>query len=194
MTAEITPRELLSEWMDGEASAIHSDQTLRKLMASEEQQDDWQRYHVYGDVLRGEESPLCSDFAAKIAAQITAEPTVLAPRMVQQNNHKRFRQPLFGAAVAASVAVASVLAVALSQEDTTALSGTLKPALANTKPLDININAPVQFVSATHWQQLQSPQMQARLNRYSMERHEQTAAGKYQDTAPYASFVSYGQQ
>jgi len=192
MTAENTTNENLSELMDGEASVWDSKHSLQRLLGSEQQQAAWQRYHTYGDAMRGESLAKPLDFAAAVAASIADEPAILAPKLAKRRQQERLKQPFFGAAVAASVAVASVLGVTLYQQDTHSPARVMQTSLAEATP--IQINAPLRNVSGTYWNQSQSPDLDARLNRYLIDHHERSAAGQYKGTLPYASFVSYDRQ
>lgn len=97
--------EQLSALMDGELApdemarqigAMKSDATLRQ---------NWVAYHVLGDALR--KSPQLSvDFTDKLAHQLAAEPTVLAPQRKQPSAPRRYAMPL-----AASVAAVSLVGV-----------------------------------------------------------------------------------
>ena len=62
----------------------------------------WVCYHVIGDALRGSGTPT-PGFAARFAAKLTAEPTVLAPQ------RRRTTPAAMALAVAASVAAVSVV-------------------------------------------------------------------------------------
>ncbi|MBL4908806.1 MAG: transcriptional regulator [Alteromonadaceae bacterium] len=56
------------------------DEAIFDLIEDEQLSDTWERYHLLGDVIRGDvETSLPSDFSAQIAQAIADEPTVLAP-------------------------------------------------------------------------------------------------------------------
>jgi sigma-E factor negative regulatory protein RseA len=66
------------------------DEALFDLIEDEQLSDTWERYHLMGDVIRGEIAEvLPQDFAAQIAQAIADEPTVLAP-----SNKATVKRPL----------------------------------------------------------------------------------------------------
>lgn len=79
-TNEIS-REQISALADGELCDQHVDVALATLRQSDARAD-WELYHQIGDVLRSDEMAvgLSSGFAAKLAARLDAEPTIIAPR------------------------------------------------------------------------------------------------------------------
>src|SRR5208283_2373757 len=70
--------EEISLWMDGELDPERSERACEGLRDAASMAA-WESYHLIGDLLRG-----CGDvtpgFAARFAARLGAEPTVLAPR------------------------------------------------------------------------------------------------------------------
>ena len=97
--------EQLSALMDGE---LASDETARQIGALKSDatlRRNWVAYHVLGDALR--KSPqLSADFTDKVARQLAAEPTVLAPQRKTEVKPRRYAMPL-----AASVAAVSLVGV-----------------------------------------------------------------------------------
>ena len=90
----------------------------------------WQRYHLMGDVMRGETSDVINlDLSSEIAAAIAEEPTVLAPRSGINFAGKlkakvvQFAKPFGQMAIAASAAGLMVMGV----QQNTADSDTLLP-------------------------------------------------------------------
>lgn len=74
--------EQISALMDGEVE----EETAHRLFASLKQDglgDEWEHYHLIGDVMR--DTPVVSDeFMAKFFARLEQEPTVLAPRRLNK--------------------------------------------------------------------------------------------------------------
>ncbi len=93
--------EDISLLMDGELDPGRVEGVCRQLR-SDEIMATWVCYHVIGDVLRGS-GELAPAFSQRFAAQLTAEPTVLAPR--RRVVAAGARTPLALAASAAAVAV-----------------------------------------------------------------------------------------
>lgn len=111
-------KQQVSEFIDGETL---SDEMLIELAGDQQLKNDFERYQLIGDVLRDELPPsLNLDFAAKVAAAIELEPTVLVPKLVKEPVVKSKTRPanvipLFSRlgqyGIAASVAAAMVIGV-----------------------------------------------------------------------------------
>jgi len=109
-------QERISELVDGELASSYLAVTFATLN-SEDGQNTWDIYHQIGDVLRSDDMAisLSPNFAASFAARLDAEPTILAPGVLQDQIgkqgtssgsprvYKRFSMQ--GIAVAATVAV-----------------------------------------------------------------------------------------
>ncbi|WP_345336580.1 sigma-E factor negative regulatory protein [Ferrimonas pelagia] len=106
-------QEQLSACVDGQE---HGD-ILDRICAEPELQQQWHRYHLIGDAMRGElPATLQFDIADKVAMQLEQEPTILAPKP----SKRRFALPAqvvslgqrFGQyAIAAGVAAVAVVGV-----------------------------------------------------------------------------------
>ena len=95
---ESTPRERLSEWMDGERQL---DDTFP---LGQVNRDTWDTYHLIGDVMRSADlsTQPSAGFQARLSRALDAElPIVAAPK---RGVHLPWRVGLSGAAVAAAVA------------------------------------------------------------------------------------------
>lgn len=89
-------KDRISQWMDGELDEQATETTLRALRGEGEALEAWRTYHLISDAMR--DTPLLSaGFAARFAARLAAEPTVLAPGW-------RAARPRLALAAAASVA------------------------------------------------------------------------------------------
>ena len=69
----------ISAFMDGEAAPGEAQQALNRLRQDKGSLDEWNRFHLVGDMLRGERL-LGDDFLDRLRTRLDAEPTVLAPR------------------------------------------------------------------------------------------------------------------
>ncbi|MEZ8186427.1 sigma-E factor negative regulatory protein [Shewanella sp. 5S214] len=110
-------QEWVSAAVDGEAD----DKTLAQLSADVDSHDEWQRYHMIGDAMRGElPATIDLDLFASITAAIELEPTIIAPqakstevdqqRTTASNVVPFFKQ--FGQyAIAATVAMVAIVGV-----------------------------------------------------------------------------------
>lgn len=100
--------EQLSALMDGELEQRQHDAVMAALTDEQGLRSTWRNYHLIGEALRGEERHLGIDVSAATRRELDTLPTVLAPRW-SQPRIKRMARPLAGTAIAASVAVATVL-------------------------------------------------------------------------------------
>jgi sigma-E factor negative regulatory protein RseA len=91
-TKEMT-QEQISALVDGELCEQHIDLALAALRQPRGR-DAWEAYHQIGDVLRSDDMAmeLSSGFAARMAARLEAEPTIVAP----SNISKRTASPTLG--------------------------------------------------------------------------------------------------
>jgi len=72
-------RLLLSAALDGETERTETEACLAALKRDGELRQSWSDYHLIGDLMRGE-APAQEGFMARFSAQLSTEPTVLAPR------------------------------------------------------------------------------------------------------------------
>jgi sigma-E factor negative regulatory protein RseA len=115
----------ISALMDGELARHEADGTLAALKGEGEARDSWRRYHLIGYSMRGTRL-LSGGFAARVAAKLAGEPTVLAPRAKPIFEQRRWQ--LLSAA--ASVAAVAFVTVAYFAQDSTVSA----PQLAATVP------------------------------------------------------------
>lgn len=112
--------EFLSACMDGELPAGQRDSLLAQAVSGQAMHAEWNLYHCIGDVLRSEELACHpTDFQAKFAAKLAAEPHVFAPRAakaVARNASPSRASWVRPASLAASMAAVAVVAgVAMQQ-------------------------------------------------------------------------------
>jgi sigma-E factor negative regulatory protein RseA len=94
-------KDRISAFMDGELDDRAAGQMMDMLAADREARETWRVYHLLSDALR--DTPLLSEgFAARVAAKLAAEPTVLAPGRLPS-------QPRRWYALAASVAAVALV-------------------------------------------------------------------------------------
>jgi sigma-E factor negative regulatory protein RseA len=97
-------KSTISALMDGELGRHESAAPLDALKSDGEERDSWRAYHLIGDAMR-DTRMLSGGFAARVAAKLAAEPTVMAPaRLVQRLERPRW-QLLSAAASLAAVAM-----------------------------------------------------------------------------------------
>lgn len=90
MNTKNMTQEQISAFADGELADSHMELLLVALRQPEGR-NTWDVYHQIGDVLRSEEMgfSLSSDFAARMASRLDAEPTIVAPRVSQAMTEQR---------------------------------------------------------------------------------------------------------
>lgn len=105
--------ERISILLDGEMDRTEAAAVIAALCADPALRRHWHELHRAGDALRSDEVAVCDAeaFCRRVAAAISAEPTVLAPRAVQASGLRRYWMP--GVAVAASAAAVAFIAVPL---------------------------------------------------------------------------------
>lgn len=106
--------ERISILLDGEMDRAEAIAAIAALCADPALRRYWHELHRVGDALRSHEVAASDSeaFCARVAAVISAEPTVLAPRAVHASQGvRRYWMP--GLAVAASAAAVAFIAVPL---------------------------------------------------------------------------------
>jgi sigma-E factor negative regulatory protein RseA len=202
-------REQLSALLDDELSATESARLLDQLGQSRELRNQWDRYHLIGDVLRGETLHVSSkQIAERVRERIEMEPAIIAapkpqssasPAAPKKRASVQWLKPAAGVALAASVAAVTVVSLPqLTGDSDVSDNGIL---IASTQP----INPPVQLVSSDRssaysrgssmrWKNLSEPQIESKLNGYLVDHNEYAAPGGMNGVLPYATFVSYDAQ
>jgi sigma-E factor negative regulatory protein RseA len=79
MNTKDMTQEQISALADGELSSAYIDMALAALRQADSR-DTWDVYHQIGDILRSDDMALTmsSDFSARMAARLDAEPTIIA--------------------------------------------------------------------------------------------------------------------
>jgi sigma-E factor negative regulatory protein RseA len=143
-TKEMT-REQVSAFADGELA----DQQIDGLLAAMHKDDscaDWELYHRIGDVLRSDDMDvtMSPDFAARMAARLELEPTIIAPSASVSTSAVTetapARRPLKRWALPGMVAAAAVASVAFIT--TPHLMVAMKGAPSDAAPAAASANAP----------------------------------------------------
>ncbi|SEP99834.1 sigma-E factor negative regulatory protein RseA [Ectothiorhodospira magna] len=99
-----TKEERLSALVDDEAEAFETRRLLDELTKNPEDLAQWGRYHLIGDVMRGNlQHTAPPDFSARIMAAVAEEPPLTAPSPPW---YGRLLKPAAGMGMAAAVAVA----------------------------------------------------------------------------------------
>ncbi len=116
-------KENISALMDGELDGRAAAATIDALRRDPAALEAWRAYHLVGDALR-DTPALSPDFAARVAARLAGEPTVLAPGRLRPVQRRWLSMPAAAAASVAGVALVGWLAFAPQQP------GSPQPALA----------------------------------------------------------------
>jgi len=102
-----------------------NDELFEELLNDSDCSATWERYHLMGDVMRGETSDVINfDLSAQIASAIADEPTILAPQANNNFTSKikakvvQFAKPFGQMAIAASAAGLMVMSVQQNTADT----------------------------------------------------------------------------
>ena len=106
--------ERISVLLDGEMDRSEAAAVIAAVCTDPALRRHWHELHRVGDALRSDEVAACDAeaFCARVAAAISAEPTVLAPRAAHAGSGlRRYWMP--GIAVAASAAALAFIAVPL---------------------------------------------------------------------------------
>ena len=99
----------ISALMDGELERREAAGPLEALRAEGEARDAWRSFHLIGDAMR-DAHLLSPGFAARVAARLEQEPTVMAPSRLLQRPEQRRWQLLSAAASVAAIALVGWLA------------------------------------------------------------------------------------
>jgi sigma-E factor negative regulatory protein RseA len=128
----------ISALVDGELERHEADMALEALKTEGDARDTWRAYHLISDSMR-DTRLLSSGFAARIAARLADEPTVLAPRPKPILEQRRW-QVL--SAAASLAAVAFVVSVAFSPQEGTVATPQVASQAASPPPQETAQVAP----------------------------------------------------
>lgn len=182
-------KEQVSALLDNELSGVEVDSVLTQLTQQPELRQEWDRYHLIGDVMRGEPMQLqAHEISERVRQQVALEPAIISqPRRTRANVWKSgWIKPAAGAALAASVATVAVLTSpgffgqgeSVQQQLTASNISTESPPIAQTNP-------------GARWNNLKQPSMESRLNGYLVDHSEYVSPGAGIGVMPYATFVGY---
>lgn len=179
--------EQVSALLDNELSPREASEALGRLQECDDLQAQWNRFHLIGDVMRGEASQVnASETAMRVRQSLQSEPAIIAaPKMkalLQQG--PLWMRTLAGAGLAASVAALAVLTAPYLLDstpgDTTHIASTTS-----------GISAPYAQRTGTRWKNLKEPEVESKLNGYLVEHSEYASPSGINGVIPYATFVGY---
>ncbi len=183
--------EGLSALADGECDELESARTLKALRADAALRDRWSRIHLARAVMRGEHGGLLGeDFAGRVARAVDGEAHMLVPERAAEEppRPRRWARPLAGLAIAASVAVVSVVGLQSLERDAPQRSALLAetPLTGVEAPLAV----PAAVNGGTRWD-LDRGEIAQRLNGYLLNHMEYAAMGEMQGMLPYSRLAGY---
>jgi sigma-E factor negative regulatory protein RseA len=185
-----TRDERYSALIDGEVSDFEQRRLVDDLLKDEEAQASWVRMHLIGDALR-EELPqsLDMDFVAKLRDKIDEEPEY--NERPAQGGKAGWIKPASGFAVAASVALVSILSLQsmvgydTNPTSTVPVASQSSPAIV---PAGDNFRLASSPASGTVKQGVTNQEVEQRINRYLVN-HSEFASRP--GVLPHARIVGY---
>ena len=191
--------ELISALLDGELDPAAQQRTISGMLdAGKPGLDQFGRYRLIGDVIRGESTVEASSVVEKVRMALIDEPVVLAPPSTKP---RPWLRPVAGLAVAASVATAAVLVAPqlMTQPGVGTESVQVAADASNRTPSPLLVAAgtatPTDPQSSEkaekRWQAL-TPSLEERLNRLVIEHHEFGGRTGVNGPVPHIGLVSYG--
>ena len=183
--------EQISALLDDELNAREAESVLTRLRDRDELQQKWERYHLIGDVMRGEKIQAeVSKTAARVQEQVAQEPAIIAaPQQKRAETQERSRWLRMAAGAGLAASVAAVAVVTMPYLTGSGIDGGAEPfAVAEQK-----VQPPVQYVRSggTRWKNLSQPAIESKLNGYLVEHSEYASPGGVGGVIPYATYVSY---
>ncbi len=180
--------EQVSALLDDELPSKETSETLSQLRERDDLQQQWNRFHLIGDVMRGEALQVnASDIAPRVRASLKEEPAIIAAPKVKTllQQGPLWIRTLAGAGLAASVAALAVITAPYFFGPGT---GDGAQMAANTPA----VSSPYAERPGMRWKNLQEPAVESRLNGYLVEHSEYAASpGGVGGVIPYATFVGY---
>ena len=183
---------------------------LKQVGADPELRARWQEHHRTRAALHGEYTPaLGSNFSDRVRAALEREPSILAPSVARSTSGTKpanWRKPALGFAIAASVAMVSVLGlnnlfpVPESAVGPVASTTTNNTSTELAEALLVSPTAKVRRVSldsdGTYWElqrvdQRRNPAVEKRLNMFMLDHMESSVSSNLQGMLPFSRLVSY---
>lgn len=125
----------LSSLVDGELEADEADEAVQMLLNNPDFQARWHRYHVMKTVMHNElPGHHDIDITRRVNFALQGEPTVIGPQARSPRAEPKFAKPLTGLAVAATVAIVTLVGVDLLNNRT--------PIVSNLQQLTSNLASP----------------------------------------------------
>jgi sigma-E factor negative regulatory protein RseA len=150
----------------------------------------WERYHLIKQSMKGE-LPLWvdKDFASRVMARIEAENPPARSTARPNLGWSRLIRPVGGFAVAATVAVVTIVAWQGLQEQAESTNVVAQNPVITAERGQATPVSPAQ--QGTHWES-QQPVIESRLNTYLVN-HAEYGSSRIQGMLPHARVVGYDQ-
>ena len=179
----------LSAMVDDELAHAEINLAVRRLSRDRAVQQRWERYQLISDTLQGH-LPIAIDprFAARIRAAIDDEPLPQPQPLSIVQVLPRWRRPVAGLALAASVTLAILVGLQLSQPDAGLPPGQTPIAATPFSPPALPART-VAFQPPTV-QQADEP-AEERLNSYLVNHNGQASRNSVNGMLPYVRMVGY---
>jgi sigma-E factor negative regulatory protein RseA len=209
--------EILSQLMDGEWQDIDSQARLAELCKDPELKATWARYHLIRDVMKSESVKVDTDIASRVHEMLEDEPThsnvtfiggqrvaTEAPeKSEEQAASSTSKRPILGGlAVAASVALATVVGLNYLRSDTATPNDNLQAAASLPQPsnpqiLPGQVLPQIELVAnrGSYWVNSTAADRDAkkeeRLNMFMSQHIENSPTASYRGMLPYSRLVGY---
>ena len=201
MVNEPDTNERLSAFVDGELRGRARDRVVDALYASPELRRRWTRFHLIGDAVRGIDPVPGADVISERVG-----PTLSGEQIVHFRPRPRHRmvRPLFGLALAATIATVAILGVhrldggavqsrsvagVSSTEPATAGSVATVPERIASRVASAAVRPAGSQTTRLQWNDL-APDAEARLNVYLVNHNEYAGIGM-RGVLPYVRIVGY---
>lgn len=177
-------RERLSSLVDDELDSVALDDALCELSRDEELRGLWMRYHVIGEVLRGEPTT-CGAIAVgdRVRERLVDPPLVLRTR--PRAAVPRWLRQTGVWTLAASVALVAILGGSILFRDTTSAPPVRMARQEGPPPI------PYRERSGIRWG-VQRPEVESKLDSFLVTHQGYSPVAGFKGMVPYATFASYG--
>ncbi len=184
----IRPKEVLSAFVDEETSSFETHLSVKEIVTDESQRSRWERYHLIRDTLRGNVPPTVDkEFCKRIMTAIDSTAEIELPSERSTRKSYALLKPIAGVAIAASVAIVTVLSVKVLIID----SPNGDPAAVAQLQAGDHQDGPKREITLDGSISSSNTREEARLNSYLVN-HAEFASRR--SMIPYARFADYSMQ
>lgn len=199
---KVSKAEYLSALVDDEAGEFEGRRMVEELSKNAGDRGLWARYHLIGEALRGGLPPMIdTGLASRISAALDAEaPLHISHKHGLSDGGRRLAKPLVGFAMAAGVAVVSVVSLqtltvtGTDEADTVSVQLAVETAAPVTVPVaatQVAATVPATVPSVPSVPHVPSAEAAARMNSYLVNHAEY--GSPQQAMLPQVRIVGYSQ-